>query len=225
MPKHGLIIVAAGSGERMKLSTPKALLPLNGVPLVLHTVRAFEKLPIFTESILVVSKEIFETISPQLSAPWRCILGGASRQESMGLGLAALSSGCDYVWVHDGARPFLSRDLLLRLQKKIEEGVGCIAAIPANDTVKKVKEREILETLDRRELYLAQTPQVFSAHVLRTAVERAKKEGWTVTDEASMVERAGGKVEIVLGEATNIKITTQNDLILGEFLAKQESSK
>ncbi|KAF5029712.1 Bifunctional enzyme IspD/IspF [anaerobic digester metagenome] len=141
------------------------------------------------------------------------VAGGERRQDSVRLGLAALPIGCGRVLVHDSARPFFSPTLVRALLDGLTDSIdGVIPGLPVTDTVKHVEDDRILSTLRRDSLRAVQTPQLFPAALLRRVHERALAENWEVTDDASMVELAGGTVRIVPGEATNLKITNPEDL-------------
>ena len=151
-----------------------------------------------------------------LGLPWRSVLGGERRQDSVALGLAALPSGCDAVLVHDGARPFVSPALIQRILQPLRSGVpAAVPALPLGDTVKQVDgEGMVVCTLERSSLRAVQTPQGFMLPMLRKAHERATREGWDVTDDASLLERCGMAVQLVPGDEGNRKITTPDDLDL-----------
>jgi len=223
MPKCGIVVVAAGVGSRMGSSVPKPFVLLGGKPILAHTLAHLNKSSIFEEKILVVAKENLSFIKKELLSQhglssWEVVAGGERRQDSVEKGLNALSPSCDLVFVHDGARPFVSQRLLQALSEKGMSGISCIAAIPAKDTLKKVAGIRIEKTVPREEFWLAQTPQVFKTEVLKKAYRQAG--GRSMTDEASLVESMGETVEVILGSPQNIKITTQEDLILAEAILK-----
>ena len=223
MPKCGIVVVAAGVGSRMGSLLPKPFVLLGGKPILAHTLAHLNKSSIFEEKILVVAKENLSFVKKELLSQyglsgWEVVAGGERRQDSVEKGLNALGPSCDLVFVHDGARPFVSRRLLEALSEKGMSGVSCIAAIPAKDTLKKVAGIRIEKTVPREEFWLAQTPQGFKTEVLETAYRKVGNH--SVTDEASLVESTGEKVEVVLGDPQNIKITTQEDLILAEAILK-----
>ncbi len=152
--------------------------------------------------------------SEDLGIRWATVQGGDRRQDSVRNGLAALPRDCDAVLVHDSARPFASATLVSSLIHALENGAqAAIPAIPVTDTVKRVSNDEVAETLNRDELRAVQTPQAFETGLLARAHEQAEAEGWEVTDDASMTERLA-PVAVVAGEAANIKITNPDDLAL-----------
>jgi 2-C-methyl-D-erythritol 4-phosphate cytidylyltransferase len=219
------VVVAAGKGERMGTLLPKSFLSVAGVPLVIHTLRNLTRSSLIKKIILVVAaereslcRELLEESGP-FALPLVVIHGGEKRQDSVRLGLAALESDCDVVVIHDAARPFITADVVDRSVAVAAEYGGALVAIPARDTIKQVnKEKIVISTVPRQDLWLAQTPQTFRAEVIREAHLRAHLLGVTVTDDASLLEWAGGQVKIVPGDPRNFKITTPEDLQLAEAL-------
>jgi len=143
----------------------------------------------------------------------KVIVGGAERQDSVFNALEHLSSECEWVVVHDGVRPFVSHQLLKDTWDAACKTGASIAALPATDTVKRVGSKLVLETLERNQIWLAQTPQVFRKDIILKAYREARLHGWQCTDDASLVERIGVPVTVVQGERTNIKVTTPEDLV------------
>ncbi len=217
MKKSGVVIVAAGRGERLKSDIPKAFIQLLGKPLYKYSLEVFLNHPDIDEVVLVVPSEKVGGVPKN-----RCqvVGGGATRQESVINGLAALSPKCESVLVHDAARPFVTDALIDRLLATLAEGKSGIVAWPVPDTLKRAKGDIILETVDRSHFWAAQTPQAFPVAILKEALQKAKEENFVGTDEASVVERLGLEVCLVLGDARNIKITTQYDLTLAQALLK-----
>jgi 2-C-methyl-D-erythritol 4-phosphate cytidylyltransferase len=159
--------------------------------------------------------------------PNRIILigGGAERQDSVFNGLRKLPPDCDWVLIHDGVRPFVSRDLLRNTWEAAQKVGAAIAALPASDTIKRARAGEVLETLQREEIWLIQTPQVFRRDVIVRAYQEARRQGCSGTDDAYFVERLGLPVAVVSGERSNIKVTTREDLAWGSwFLTRSRSS-
>jgi 2-C-methyl-D-erythritol 4-phosphate cytidylyltransferase len=149
--------------------------------------------------------------------PIQVVEGGAERQDSVYNALRLLPSDCEWVLIHDGVRPFVSAALIDATMERARETGAAIAALPATDTVKRVESGVVVETLPRSEIYLVQTPQVFRMELLLSAYEEARRNGWSVTDDASLVERLGVTVSVVNGEPTNIKVTTPADLLWAEW--------
>jgi 2-C-methyl-D-erythritol 4-phosphate cytidylyltransferase len=218
----GAIIAAAGKGERMG-DADKLLAPLGGKPLLLQTVRAFQKCALVDEIVLVVSGEK-ETMCRKLISgkEWSKVsevcLGGRRRQDSVAAGLKLLGK-CDWVVIHDGARPLVTEELIERGLEAARETGAAAAAVPVKDTIKLVGEEGIVnQTPPRQNLWAVQTPQVFRADIINEAYLRANDD---VTDDASLVEQLGYKVKLYPGSYDNIKITTPDDLALAEVLLRK----
>lgn len=219
------IILAAGQGSRLATSTGgarKQFLHHEGHPLYWRSVLTMSAVPELAGVVLVFPPQEMEQRSAELenlkniSDPGIRILttaGGDRRQDSVRLGLAALPRDCTRVLVHDSARPFFSPALVQALLAGLTDDIcGVIPAIPVTDTIKQVEGDLVLATLPRETMRAVQTPQLFPADPLRRVHEQALREDWTVTDDASMIERAGYSVRIVPGETANLKITTPEDL-------------
>lgn len=211
----GAIIVAAGRGERLKSPKPKAFVTLGSKPLFQYSLDLFLAHPQISEVVLVVPAEEASSFS---KTTYKVVKGGATRQESVRCGLSALNPSCDYVLVHDAARPFVDVAMVDRLIETLSEGKNGIAAWPVSDTLKSSEAGVITKTIDRSSLWIAQTPQAFPTAVLKKALEEAKRNNFVGTDEASLVERLGLKVHLVMGNAKNIKVTTPEDLALATSL-------
>ena len=200
-----------------------------GVPILLRSVRPFLSHPEVLEVIAVLPAA--QALSPP---PWfaeaigdrlRAVAGGEARMDSVEAGLGALAPSCAIVLVHDGARPFPEPAVIDAVIAAARRGTGAIAAIPVSDTLKEAASptpgayEHVVGTLSRDRLWRAQTPQGFPRPILADAFSRARATGFTGTDEASLVERAGGTVVLVPDVATNLKITTPDDLRLAEAFA------
>jgi len=220
-----LIIPAAGSGSRMGLDSNKLLIPLAGKPVLWHTVRAFSMNPRLCEIVVVVrpeEKPIIQEIlrDLQITVPVHYAIGGFTRQQSVLSGLYAAQS-TSYVWVHDGARPFVSQALQQRILEKMISTEPLTVAVPVKDTIKRVsQDGTVLETLNRSELWSIQTPQIFQRELLIAAHRAAESAGMEATDDASLIEWFGHPVRIVMGDYQNIKLTTPEDMIMGENILK-----
>lgn len=218
------IVVAGGSGSRFGSATPKQFLPLLGRPLLAHTLDRFRLSGVIAGMVLVLPREHFEEyrgdMEPYLGADSKVevVPGGGSRQESVSEGLKALSSSYDgLVAVHDGARPAVPPDLIVRVVEAAAVDGAAIAAVPVLETLKEVSEGLFIErTVDRDRFYRAQTPQCFPCAVLRSALDKAREDGFEGTDEAALVERLGTPIRIVLGSEENLKVTTSQDLARAE---------
>jgi 2-C-methyl-D-erythritol 4-phosphate cytidylyltransferase len=222
------IITAAGLGRRFGEELPKQFVKLQGKPVLAHSLETFSKSDLIDEIVVVVPADRVEHTrselveKPGIQKVKRVIPGGAERQDSVKAGFDALSDKPDIVVVHDGVRPFVSRALLERVIREASAWGGAIAALPANDTIKKSTRDGFIETTVHRDsLWFAQTPQAFRYEILKDAILRASGEGFRGTDESIVVERTGAKVRLVRGSPYNIKITTPEDLRLGELILKE----
>ena len=225
------VVPAAGRGARMGGNTPKQFLTLGGIPVLIHPLRILNAVDAITGIVLVVpetdrhycEKEILEQF--HIKKVTQVVAGGQRRQDSVRKGLLALTDSPDYVLVHDGVRPFLTKQMV---KKAIESAIlsgASVVAIPMRDTVKRVNPTGLIEsTLNREELWLAQTPQVFRVDWLIKAHEVAENQNLDVTDDATLVERLGYPVAVVSGNVTNIKITRPEDLKLGEAILAAEKA-
>jgi 2-C-methyl-D-erythritol 4-phosphate cytidylyltransferase len=164
-------------------------------------------------------QKIFKAVNTH--KPIRLIQGGTTRQASVFNGLKALPTECDRVLIHDGARCLATPLLFDRCDVSLQTIHGFIAAVPVKDTIKVVNGLTIVDTPNRDHLWAAQTPQGFQADLLKAAHLQAVEQGWEVTDDAALFEKVGLAVQIVIGEETNLKITTQQDLAIAEFILKQ----
>lgn len=220
------IIVAAGQGTRMGGAVCKQYLPLNGLPILARTLSVFTRSNLFQEIILVVAASemancrhrILEGLPGAQSI--RLVAGGRERQESVCNGIEACRAReDDIVIIHDGVRPFVSRDILERCLEGVQKNGACIAAIPTSDTLKVVNTGGLIsETLPRANIWQAQTPQGFRLGLIREAHRLARHEGFSGTDDAQLMERLGQGVAIVTGSRFNIKVTTPEDLPLAEAI-------
>jgi 2-C-methyl-D-erythritol 4-phosphate cytidylyltransferase len=217
------ILPAAGLGTRMGADTPKQFLSLDGVPVLLFTLRRLAACPAITDFVIATRGE------ENLGRPVHVVRGGDSRQDSVANALAEVPSEADLILVHDAVRPLVT---LSQIERVIAEADACDAAIlgiPAMDTVKEVKRASlpndvalITATIPRERVVLAQTPQVFRSSLLLEAFARARQDGVTASDEAGLVERMGRDVHVVVGSERNLKITRPGDMELAEFYLRQE---
>lgn len=218
------IIAAAGQGKRLAGKRPKQFLELAGIPIIIHTLRAFERCDVIHEIITVLAAEEIEdflslTRSFDLSKTSRVIAGGATRAESVRNGLSVVNGPqTEVVAVHDGVRPFVTVDEINRTVDAAKTTGAAILVSPGVDTVKRVRDGLVVDSLDRRELRNALTPQCFSYELLRRAFAAVDVLDPTLTDESSLVERLGERVVVVEGSARNIKITQPEDLVIGEAI-------
>ncbi len=215
----GAIIASAGASSRMG-GVDKTLAPLGGEPLIARTVEVFERSPHVGSVVLMVAARNVEPVrSLTAERGWSKVAGvcagGERRQDTVRLGLAALPA-CDWVVVHDGARPLVGPALIADGLAAAAATGAAVPGLPAAETVKRVAaDGRVLETLERGALVIAQTPQVFRREVL----ERAHREvAVEVTDDAAMVERLGVEVRVFAGDPANVKVTTPSDLAVAEAL-------
>jgi 2-C-methyl-D-erythritol 4-phosphate cytidylyltransferase len=216
------VLVAAGRGERMGAGRAKAFLLLAGRPLLLRAAEAFEAAP-DVEAIVAVVPEGEQRAAHDLLAPLHkvtaVVAGGATRQDSVRAGLAALPPAFDgIVLVHDAARALIEPALIASVVRAAAEVGAAIPVLPLVDTIKRVGDGVVRETLDRSQLAAAQTPQGIRRALLAEALDQAARDGITVTDEAMAVERLGRRVAAVVGSPRNLKITTPHDLRWAELL-------
>jgi len=220
--KVGVVIAAGGSSQRMN-GVDKLFTRLGGQPIVVRATSPFQKCPLIGQIVVVVSGEKVEQCRQLVpAAEWSKVThvcaGGERRQDSVKEGLAMLEK-CHWVIIHDGARPFVTIDLIERGLAAAKETGAAVAAVPVTDTIKRADERlTVRETPPRKNLWAVQTPQVFRIDIITRAYQKAKQD---VTDDASLVEQAGYKVKLYMGSYDNIKITTPDDLILAEALLKK----
>ena len=219
----GAVIVAAGTASRMG-GIDKVMAQLAGEPMIARTVRQFQDCDAISEIVIVTRENLILPITGLCRGMDKVIAvvaGGSSRQESVSLGLNALSDKVTLAAVHDGARPFVTWQLIDRVVRAANTYGAAAPAVPVKDTIKVVEGRVVKSTPDRATLYAVQTPQVFDFDLLRGALAKAKQDGAQVTDDSSAVERMGMSVKIVEGDERNIKITTPMDLKIGSLLLEE----
>jgi 2-C-methyl-D-erythritol 4-phosphate cytidylyltransferase len=238
-----VIIPAAGLGTRMagpatggkpaRRPTSKQFTEIGGTPILIHTLRKFAAVPQVTEIIIALRKAEAESFQPRLqqerfSKTIRFAQGGEHRQDSVASALREIRAEAnDVVLVHDAVRPFVDAEIIQNVIDATARQGAAIAGLPAVDTVKQVDRTAegaiVVSTIPRARVVMAQTPQGFRFAILKKAADEAQADGFTGTDEASLVERSGHEVAVVMGSARNIKITTPADLELAEFYLAQES--
>ncbi|HKV73324.1 MAG TPA: 2-C-methyl-D-erythritol 4-phosphate cytidylyltransferase [Gemmatimonadales bacterium] len=232
MPRDvGVIIVAAGQGNRLGGSTPKQFQPIAGVPMLLRAIRPFASHPEVGGVVVVLAPDTAATPPgwlAELSGPaLKLVAGGAERSDSAMAGLEALDAACTVVLVHDAARPFVDRAIIDAVIAGAREGKGAIPAVPVGDTLKAAAAPKdgglIRQTVPRAGLWRAQTPQGFPRGVLERAYAAARSRREVATDDAALVEAIGETVTLVPGSERNIKVTTALDLELSEQLARGQS--
>lgn len=238
-----VIIPAAGLGTRMAASSAtaqgkvpsKQFIELEGAPILVHTLRKFAACDQVDEIVIAMRKAEADAFEAELQAhsigkSVRIVEGGEHRQDSVANALASLNaSDEDIVLVHDAVRPFVEHETILNVIDAVKKYGAAIAGVPAIDTIKQVERTAegalITATIPREHIVQAQTPQGFRFSILKKAFDDATTDGFVGTDEASLLERAGQPVHVVMGSARNIKITTPGDLELAEFYLAQESRR
>jgi 2-C-methyl-D-erythritol 4-phosphate cytidylyltransferase len=238
MTQVAAILPAAGLGTRMGADVPKQFLELDGVPLVVFTLRRLALCDAITEFWIATRAEEVGALEERLAnenlgrRSVSVVRGGETRQQSVGNALAQVSAGTDLVFVHDAVRPLVAREQVDRVIAEASARGAAILGIPAIDTVKEVRRSSLPEdvalisaTVPRERIVLAQTPQVFSLAILREAFALAEKDGVTASDEAALVERLGRDVYVIQGSERNIKITRPADMELARFYLDQERQK
>jgi 2-C-methyl-D-erythritol 4-phosphate cytidylyltransferase len=222
----GAVIVAAGRGTRF--GRPKQLVELGGKPLVAWSVEALAAMPEIVELVVVTEPEIIDVMEATVAAVAgsvrpRVVPGGPLRQDSVRLGLAALSANCAGILVHDGARPLVRRHEIRAGMRAVRPGCAALLATPVIDTIKAVDaDGKVVRTFDRATLWAAQTPQFAAARDLRRVHDEAVRHGWpAVTDDAALLERGGVDVVVVEASADNFKVTLPGDLARAEAIVRE----
>jgi len=234
MSRVAAIIPAAGLGTRMGADTPKQFLELDGMPLIIFTLRRLAACAAITEFFISTRADDILSLQDKvaksgLGRPARVVHGGDTRQQSVANALAQVDPTTEIVVVHDAVRPFVTPEQVERVIAEARKRGGAILGIPAIDTVKEVKRASLPEdvalitaTIPRERIVLAQTPQAFSYSLLRDAFRKAQQDDATSSDEAALVERLGHEVFVVLGSERNLKITRPSDMDLARFYLDQE---
>jgi 2-C-methyl-D-erythritol 4-phosphate cytidylyltransferase len=228
MSKVTALIPAAGMGKRMGKAKAKQFLQLGDKPLLAHTLLAFQLAPEIDEIIPVLSEEDMEGCLRDVIEKYRItkvktlVVGGKERHDSVFHGLQKSEKDTAVVLVHDGVRPFVTPDMIREVVGLVKKGECIAVGVPIKDTIKEVDEKKIvLHTLERGRLWAIQTPQAFPIEILRRAYKESLSQKSFGTDDATLVERAGGKVRVIMGSYENIKITTPEDLVLAEEILKR----
>ena len=225
------VILAAGSGSRMKTDVKKQYMEIGGKPLIYYSLKAFEE-SLVDDIILVVSRGDIDYVTKEIVEKYKfdkvqaVVEGGLARY----LGLQAAAADCDYAFIHDGARPFVDRDIIMRALQAVKEYKACVVGMPAKDTIKIADEKGFAaSTPDRNLMWTIQTPQVFSYKMILELYQRLDREegdlmakGVNITDDAMVVEYyTDTKVKLVEGSYDNIKITTPEDIAVAEAIIEK----
>ncbi|WP_447602398.1 2-C-methyl-D-erythritol 4-phosphate cytidylyltransferase [Nitrospira sp. Nam80] len=230
-PRVVALVPAAGRGLRMGGPVAKQFLALGGRPLLLHSLSVLQASPAIQEIILAVPTSerqycLDEIVTPHgISKVRRIVSGGEQRQDSVRHALAEVSAEVEIVLVHDAVRPFVSEDMIVRVIQAASVHGAAIVALPMRDTVKQVGPNGVIErTVDRRPLWLAQTPQAFRRDWLEEAHHKAQLNNIHATDDAHLVELLGRSVMVVEGSGDNIKVTRPEDLDIGEAILNRRAA-
>lgn len=221
-----VVIAAAGKGSRMGTEKNKQYIDLLGKPILARTIQQFEDSALIDEIIIVANEAevelCSETVEKYNYKKVRAITaGGATRQQSVYNGLRKVSSECVVVLIHDGARPFIDEMSIARCIEAAKKHGSAIVAVPSKDSIKRVgPDGFVKETVERNGLWRIQTPQGFRYGLIMDAHRKAEQDGFSGTDDAVLLERAGHKVMLVMGSYNNIKITTKEDLTMAEFICR-----
>ncbi|MBL7073514.1 MAG: 2-C-methyl-D-erythritol 4-phosphate cytidylyltransferase [Candidatus Omnitrophica bacterium] len=227
--KNTAIILAGGTGKRMKTSEPKQLLSIASKPIIFHAIECFENDPLITDIVVVSAKDTLKQIEDLLKKSGfkkihKIIEGGASRRESSFLGVKNVPENTQFVFIHDAARPFVSGKIIKDVSEAAKSAGAAVPAIDVKDTLVEQENSFIKNTTERKAFKKIQTPQCFEYNKILSAHEQAaRKENKNLTDDSGLILAAGGTVKIVEGSSRNIKITTQTDLILAEQIAQTTS--
>ena len=221
-PRCAAVVPAAGSSRRMG-GQDKILLPLDDIPVLMHTLRALSASERIQEIVVVTREDLIVPVGQlcrdcALDKVTKVLVGGATRADSVLIGVEEVSGRAELIAVHDGARPLVTVEVI---DAAIRKAAGCGAAAPAvpvKDTVKRALDGVVVETPDRTQLFAVQTPQVFDSDLLLGALRRAVEDGAAITDDCGAVERIGMKVCLTEGSYENIKITTPADMLMAEAI-------
>lgn len=220
------IVPAAGAGLRMGTEVPKQFLALGGKPLLVVTLERLSASPLVETVVVAVPPGWVDKVEAELVRPFglakvgAVVEGGAERQDSVRAGLEALPAEVEVVVVHDGVRPFLTPGMVAAVVEAASKAGAAVTAVAVTDTLKRASRGEVMETIEREGLVSVQTPQAFRKDLLAEALGKARLDGFVATDEAALVERLGLPVGVVAGSATNIKVTTAEDLALAESIER-----
>jgi 2-C-methyl-D-erythritol 4-phosphate cytidylyltransferase len=225
---YQVILPAAGQGKRMGAGINKLLLKLNSIPVIIHTLKVFEEDERCTGVILAVHPQDeleFKALINKYSIHKniRFVPGGSERQNSIHNALKTVDID-GIILVHDAARPFIQKEYIHRLVETATHTGAAIIGVPAKDTMKKVMDGVVIETVERSSLWAVQTPQAFRISLLKRAYEQAENDQFIGTDDASLVERISYPITMVEGDYDNIKLTTPEDLYFAEAILKKRKS-
>lgn len=223
------VVLAAGNSQRM--GRDKILMPLGGMPVIAHTLKALQASDCIDEIVVVTRYESLQEVadichSYGITKTSKVVLGGKTRTESSLMGVSNADERAKYIAIHDGARPFLTDKLIERVVHSAQQHSAAAPAIAPTDTVRVLNSKGVVtETPPRDLVALMQTPQVFMTEMIKAALTRARDKGVKITDDCSAVEAMGYKVTVVAGEQDNIKLTTARDMYIAEGILAERSGR
>lgn len=227
--KISVLIPAAGQGKRMETSMKKPYLMLLDKPILSHTIERFEQNSVIDEIFIIVDESDFTICNKRVIAPFRfrkvrgLVAGGETRQVSVYNGIRTLSEDVDFVIVHDGVRPFLNDEIIFKCIEAAAEFGASVSAVPVKETIKVANDDLFIDhTPERDHLWRVQTPQVFRKSILLEAHDKAIEDGISAPDDATLIEKLGVPVKLVMGSYRNLKLTTPEDLKIAETLLNEE---
>ena len=220
------VILAAGLGKRMQAGHNKQFIEICGQSVLTHTLTVFAQIPEIAKIVLVVragEEDTCRNMIPEIAESKTVLaIGGKERQDSVHNGIRAITWECEYILIHDGARPLVTEEVIRRTLLAAQNSGAAICAVPVKDTIKQAdSDGNVLATIPRESLWAVQTPQVFRADLIRRAYENAYVHNHYGTDDSSLVEYLGEKIKIVTGDYENIKITTPEDIPTAEQILQK----
>ena len=220
------VILAAGLGKRMQAGHNKQFIEICGQSVLTHTLTVFAQIPEIAKIVLVVragEEDTCQNMIPEIAENKTVLaIGGKERQDSVHNGIRAITWECEYILIHDGARPLITEEVIRRTLLAAQNSGAAICAVPVKDTIKQAdSDGNVLATIPRESLWAVQTPQVFRADLIRRAYENAYVHNHYGTDDASLVEYLGEEIKIVTGDYENIKITTPEDIPTAEQILQK----
>ncbi|SHH44224.1 2-C-methyl-D-erythritol 4-phosphate cytidylyltransferase [Tepidibacter thalassicus] len=224
---NSVVIVAAGKGKRMNSNINKQYIKLNEKEIITYTIEVFDKNKNIDEIIVVIRKDEEKFFMEHILNRYKfnknikIAYGGNERQDSVYNGIKKVDSDCDIVLIHDGARPFITDEIINNSIKEAKKNKAVVVGVPVKDTIKILDDNNIIKgTPKRKYLWAVQTPQVFEYRLIKRAYEKAFEENYYGTDDATLVEKYGYNVKMIMGSYENIKITTKEDINFGEEILR-----
>lgn len=227
---NSVVIVAAGSGKRMKIDFNKQYIKIREKEVIAHTIEVFYKNPNIHEIVVCIKKEEEKFFKEHIINKYqfdniKLAYGGAERQDSIHNGLKKVNKDCEIVLIHDGARPFIDNKVINESIEAAKEKGAVVVGVPVRDTIKVVSQETIEKTPNRSTLWAAQTPQTFDYNLIMKAYEEAYKTNYYGTDDSMLVENIGKSVTMIMGSYENIKITTPEDIDYAEHIFNIRKNK